>query len=132
MYGVHPRSLFSSRVVPENTWIIQSAHAANPRPFALAGCLPSRSFPGTGLIWCVATQDIHEHKIEFIRHSKRFIADAAKGYDMVHNWVDARNELHIQWLRWTGFTIIAERHNFGASGKGTFYSFAKILSEGQV
>ena len=44
---------------------------------------------------------------------------------MIWNYVDARNVVHIKWLKWLGFTIINKHNQFGI-GRIPFYEFVKI------
>lgn len=123
MYGVSPTSLFRSIGFDrKNTFIIASKTSG--KKFALAGVQRSRAYPGTAMIWCISTPEIMAHKIEFLRYSKTFIEDVSQPYSLIYNWVHAANTVHIEWLRWLGFSFIAKRENFGA-GKETFYSFVK-------
>lgn len=59
----------------------------------------------TGRPWLVGTDEVAKHPVMFYRLS-RGIVDAMKArYDQLINWVDARNELSIRWLKWLGFHI---------------------------
>ena len=58
-----------------------------------------------GLIWLVGTDAITKHPITFFRTSKQIFHELTKGHNYLHNYVDARNKLHLRWLKWIGFTI---------------------------
>ena len=58
-----------------------------------------------GLIWLVGTDAITKHPITFFRTSRKIFHELTKGHNYLHNYVDARNKLHLRWLEWIGFTI---------------------------
>ena len=58
-----------------------------------------------GLIWLVGTDEITKHPVTFFRATQKYFPDLVKGYDYIYNYVDARNKLHLRWLKWLGFTI---------------------------
>ena len=62
--------------------------------------------------------------LSFLRNSKD-VCDVLKGkHQILHNYVDKRNKLHINWLKWMGFSIINEV-NYGIENR-KFYEFVKI------
>ena len=66
-------------------------------------------------IWLVGTDIITEHPVTFFRVSRKIFHELSKGYEYLHNCVDARNKLHLRWLKWLGFTI-EEAMYMGAEG----------------
>jgi hypothetical protein len=77
-----------------------------------------------GAIWLLVTDGIKKHKIKFIKESRKVIEFLLKKYRKLWNYVDARNELHIKWLKSCGFTFIRKvphgKYNL------PFYEFIKI------
>lgn len=53
-------------------------------------------------VWLLASNLINNHKIYFLRNSKKYYQEITKGYDTAYNAVHAKNKLHIQWLEWLG------------------------------
>lgn len=81
-----------------------------------------------GRIWLLATDELVADKpnsIQFLRQAKHWLAEMLGQYDVLYNYADARNAVHIKWLRWMGFTFIAERPNYGHEGR-TFLEFVRI------
>ena len=74
------------------------------------------------IIWLVGTDTITQHPITFFRTSKQIFHELTKGYKFLHNYVDARNKLHLRWLKWLGFTI-EEAVNLGAEGRPFHYVY---------
>lgn len=53
-------------------------------------------------VWLLASNLVNNHKIYFLRNSKKYYKELTKGYDTSFNMVYAKNTLHIQWLEWLG------------------------------
>ena len=91
----------------------------------ICGVVPSTAIPEAGVVWMVATDDIYQHQITFLRNSKRALQYLSEDYLVLYNCVDARNSVHIKWLKWMGFTFINKHENYGAE-KRLFYEFVRI------
>ena len=81
-----------------------------------------------GRIWMLATDELVDNKpnsIQFLRQAKGWLTRTLEDYDVLYNYADARNAVHIKWLRWMGFTFIAERPNYGHEGR-TFLEFVRM------
>lgn len=93
------------------------------QPGGLCGIDPMDD--GTGLIWMVGTDRLVEHQIEFLKHSKTWINEASRPYRAVGNLVHAKNEVHLKWLRWCGFTFL--RKIKAGPFNEEFYEFIRIV-----
>ena len=119
--GVDPALFISMGYDPTRTWVIYNAQGEN---VALAGtCLTGE--PGVGQVWMVATDLLLNHTKEFLRHTPEFIEMLHDEFPLLFNWVDARNKVHINWLRWCGFTFINKHEKWGPEGR-PFYTFVRI------
>jgi len=58
-----------------------------------------------GLVWMVSTPTIERYPLRFLRRCRAFVDLLQHTYGVLHNYVDARNAIHIRWLRWLGFTL---------------------------
>lgn len=94
------------------------------RNVALAGTC-STTYPDVGQIWMIATSDLQQHQMEFLKNCKRYIDEQHEKYPILFNWVDARNELHIRWLKWAGFQFLSLKEHWGAERR-PFYEFIKV------
>tara|TARA_B100000780_G_scaffold275626_1_gene242616 strand:- start:2235 stop:2699 length:465 start_codon:yes stop_codon:yes gene_type:complete len=99
--------------------------APNGDRVGLCGVVTSPNIEGAGVVWMVATDDIYQHQTTFLRNSKRALKHLSENYLVLFNCVDARNSVHIKWLRWMGFTFINKHENYGAE-KRLFYEFVRI------
>jgi hypothetical protein len=74
-------------------------------PVGIFGISPGQSEIDR-MIWMMATDEIRDNTVQFLRESRWWIEELNRIHPLLWNWVDARNELHIKWLRWNGFTFI--------------------------
>jgi len=100
--------------------------AVNERdePVAMAGVVPSPD-PMVGYIWMLATTEIEKHPISFLRLGIKEATIWQSQYPILTNCVDERNELHIKWLRWMGFTFIRRHPEYGHEQR-PFLEFVRI------
>jgi hypothetical protein len=80
---------------------------------------------GVGVVWMAGTPLIEENRVSFLRGGRDVLAHLDRRYDVLHNAVDARNEVHIRWLRWLGFSFLRTVDNVGPRGI-TVIEFARI------
>lgn len=79
----------------------------------------------SGCIWLLGTDDIKLLKITFLRHCRTVLSFLNKRHKVIHNFVDARNTVHINWLRWLGFNFINKQEKYGHEER-PFYEFVRI------
>ena len=92
------------------------------KPVAMLGVVPQGLF---GAIWMVGTEDLKKISLSFIRNCKGVCDVLQKNYQLLNNFVDARNTLHINWLKWMGFSFINKHQRYGIERR-LFYEFVKI------
>jgi hypothetical protein len=61
----------------------------------------------------------------FLRKSKEQLQQLFSNYSVLFNVVDARNTVHIRWIKHMGFTFVAEHAEWGPE-KRLFYEFVRI------
>jgi hypothetical protein len=81
--------------------------------------------PEAGAIWLCATDDIYQWQMTFLRQSKLVLPKLQANYLALYNYVDARNTVHLKWLKWMGFTFINKHEHFGVEQR-LFYEFVRI------
>ena len=77
-----------------------------------------------GAIWLLATPEIKRIRFSFLRESRKVVNLLNKKYKILWNYVDCRNDLHLRWLKWCGFSFL-RKINYGVNQK-PFYEFIKI------
>jgi hypothetical protein len=85
-------------------------------PFSILGPVASP--------WLLGTDKMEKIKLSFVKKSVSWVAYMLSIYPVLMNWVDARNQLSIKWLKWLGFKMDTEPKPFGVMGL-PFYYFEK-------
>lgn len=93
-------------------------------PAGIFGVAPVE--PGVGAIWLLGTDALVHGKWRFLRESKKWMAQVSEGYHLLFNYVDERNDLHIRWIAWLGFTFINRHQHYGAEQR-PFLEFVRII-----
>lgn len=92
-------------------------------PAAMFGAGPAA--PGVGMIWLLGTDLLLGNTTRFLRESRFWLEQCARPYDLLFNYVDARNTVHIRWIEWLGFTFINQHDDFGVERR-PFLEFVRI------
>jgi hypothetical protein len=121
--GIDPRIILPAQVREGRE--IKAAGIAGGLAEVLFGCDPMTGDPSVGIIWMLSTPAIYKHPIEFVATSKRIIGDYRDRFEILTNFVDARNERHIRWLKRLGFHMLRRVETFGAQSL-PFIEFASF------
>ena len=79
--------------------------------------------PDLGAIWLLASDDLPQIRWKFLKETRPWVQYFLTKYPRLTNMVDARNEAHIKWIKWAGFTF-TDRTDVLPSGV-TFLEFYK-------
>lgn len=76
-------------------------------PLAIFGTVPTAD-PNYSIIWMLGSDELVDYKIEFLRRSRKWIdrLHLLTKSPILGNWVDARNGVHIKWLKWVGCNFV--------------------------
>lgn len=91
------------------------------------GCGPSalRQDPlRIGSVWLLGSPGIQDIRYTFLRQCRHWTSVLHRDYDVLWNWADARNTVHVKWLKWLGFRII-QTAPIGTGGE-QFHQFLRI------
>lgn len=72
--------------------------------------------PDTGLVWMLGTERIAAKQKEFLRRCRVVLEVLHRRYPLLVNYADARNEVHLKWLRWCGFKVLRTIPEAGVAG----------------
>jgi len=97
----------------------------NNNPFIIFGATPTTE--GVGACWALGSDDLLKARREFLRQSEYWIDKLHEEYPLLFNYVDARNTVHIRWLKWLNFKFINLHKEFG-EGRLPFYEFVRITN----
>jgi len=127
--GKAPYEILPDCVVPEKTFVLHVSFSKDypGSLLALFGVCPFPDKERVGIPWMVATPLLVRHQIYILRNSKKWIDTLAADYDLLINCVDARNEVHIKWLKWCGFTF-TQLHAEWGHDKLPFWQFEKTTN----
>jgi hypothetical protein len=95
----------------------------NDVPMCIGGVVPWDE--GRGVIWLLCTPEIMRHRVAFLRDSRAWVAKLQTEFPILTNAVDERNTVHIEWLKWLGFTFIRRIPDYG-SERRPFLEFVRI------
>lgn len=90
---------------------------------AVFGTAPTAD-PKLGAVWLLASDAILKIRFTFLRHSRTWLNILFAEHALLGNFVDARNALHISWLRWLGFRFL-RRTPLGLHGE-EFFEFVRL------
>ena len=98
------------------------------RVIALFGVAPDINQAGVGSIWLLGSPEIARHSMHFLRHSRTWVDRLQEKYMTLWNYVDARNKMHIRWLKWCGFVFLKKVQDHGVEHR-PFYEFERVRSK---
>lgn len=84
-------------------------------PVAAFGAAPRSLLSKTAMVWLVGTPDIEKMKITFVRHTRSCIARMLQDYEELENYVDARNIVSLEWLKYAG-AVVDDAAPYGPDG----------------
>lgn len=114
-------AVFQSWQASTKSWLILDRTGL---PIGIMGVAPHPTSEGLGMAWMVGTDGVAEEALSIARQTRRYVEEMHEDYPILWNFIDARNELSLKWLEWSGF-IIADAHlNFGPEGR-LFYEFIR-------
>jgi len=81
-----------------------------------------------GVVWFLGSDRATESPKDFMRVSRMWLNTFKEDYFALGNLVDARNTVHIRWLKAMGFEFTNVHNNYGFKSK-TFLEFILHCSE---
>ncbi len=86
--------------------------------------------PGQACVWMLATPELPSIKLELFERWPFYVDSFHHRYPLLWNFVDARNETHLKWIKRCGFTFLKLHEKFGYEQR-PFYEFVR-LKESEV
>ena len=99
---------------------------AGGRAIAMLGVIPEHELAGR--VWLLGAAGMLDNQLDrraFVRHAPEVIAWMHSVRPLLFNVVDARNEVHVRWLRRMGFTLISDQPDWGPERR-RFYEFCRV------
>lgn len=89
------------------------------------GVIPDMNHIDMGSVWLLGAQELNNYSLYFLRHCRSWVNKLQEDYIVLWNYVDARNKVHIRWLKWCGFTFLRLINNHGVEQR-PFYEFERV------
>lgn len=80
---------------------------------SLFGVVPDPGNPRSGMIWLLGSEELATNPFAVLRASRAWVNRIHQHYDYFWNYVDSRNQVHIDWLRWCGFRFVELVEQYG-------------------
>jgi hypothetical protein len=80
---------------------------------ALFGAGPDGGQDAAGLIWLLASPELERNGRDFLRQCRHWVDRLHEHCPRLGNVVDARNDVHLRWLAWCGFTVVRRLEGHG-------------------
>lgn len=112
-------ALLNALSLPGECWHVSEQKSGDP--ILVCGLIPFTDL--TAAVWMLATPILSAHGLPFLRACRGWVDEWNAQYPLLFNSVDARNDLHIRWLRWLGFIFIS-RAASGVNGEN-FIEFVR-------
>jgi hypothetical protein len=74
-------------------------------PIGMFGVSSFGLLSNRGVPWFLGTDKIEDISYRFLRGCSKYIGEMSDGYAILENWVDTRNSVSIEWLKWLGFNV---------------------------
>ena len=104
-HGLEPATalMLCVRTSPLFCWAAEDDHGV----IVMWGVGAASRLSSVGHPWLLAADRLagREYLREFLRLSREYVSAFRREYDFLENYVDARNELSLRWLRWCGFRV---------------------------
>lgn len=79
---------------------------------------------GLGIAWLLGTEGIEREALSIARQTKHYVEEMLRYHPVLWANVDARNELSMKWLEWSGFRLSDANAQTGAE-KRLFLQFVR-------
>jgi hypothetical protein len=89
------------------------------------GAVPSDTHSGEA--WLLGTDEFTKNPREIARLTHEWVPRLHQQYPFLWCTADARNEVHLRWLSWAGFTRTATLESYGIEGR-CFHCFGRYAA----
>lgn len=95
--------------------------------FGLFGIDAVDQHPTFGIVWMLSSPDIFKYRREFIKATSAALEMLHGKFPLIGNHIDARNTVHVRWLKRLGFSFLRTIPEFGVERR-PFHEFARLRS----
>jgi len=94
-------------------------------PECALGVIPVDGIPFTGAVWMLATPEILKHVRYMVKNLPAVMSMLHEKFPLLGNYVDARNEAHIAFIKHCGFSLLRVIPDHGVERR-PFIEFVKL------
>lgn len=105
-----------SKSIEADPHACRCALSPDGEPFVMWGVNPTTVLAPTALPWALGTELTRKYATWFLRESKNQVERMNDLYPILLNWVDARHEVTLRWVKRLGFSV-AQPEPFGYENK---------------
>jgi hypothetical protein len=133
LYNADPQTglLMAYRVsVPEQLYTVESEEGL----VAVFGFARHPQDAAVGVGWMLGSDLITKRWVTFARLTPEIVTKEDCSYDMLFNYVDTRNQAHLRWLEYAGFTTGHVNHTLSPLGLPfqAFWRFTSCADQPQL
>jgi len=92
---------------------VRNTLTLNDEPIAMFGLIPDNENNEEANIWFLGSEKVSSSPKSFLKACKFFIEAMLEMFPKLYNYVDARYEKSVRWLRWCGAEVYGPQ-SFGA------------------
>ena len=94
-------------------------------PEIVLGYQPMMNADNAAVVWMLSSPVLFDYPQRFAPVSRAIVDKLHEHFEVLTNFVDARNTRHIKWLEWLGFVMLRRIEKFGAQSLPLydFYSY---------
>lgn len=81
-----------------------------------------------GIPWMLGTDELKRYGVSLVKAGRKWVEKWVREYDLLYNYVDARNTTHINWLTKLGFDVILKDEYIGHDKSVPFLPFYRSNS----
>ena len=102
-----------------NSWGLSDYTAiavVNNEPCVMFGLVKCDILSGKGVLWMLGTNNSLKYRRKFLINTPPVIDEMLSICPYLFNYVHAKNEVSIKWLKWLGFRVEKQSKPYGAFG----------------
>jgi len=93
-----------------STAVMRSSHLwvgalENDQPVSIFGAAPISMLTGEASPWFLSTDEAYRYPRTLMLEGRRYLSRMLEAYEYLYNYVDARNDRSIRWLKRMGFQL---------------------------
>ena len=123
--GLNPEEVLP-QLVSQNNYVWAAVDQGG-EVIGLFGIDPVKGSDHLGICWAVSSDALNSNRRALLKLAPKWIERLHKVRPLIGNHIDARNTVHIRWLKRLGFVFLRTHPEFGHERR-PFHEFARLRS----